>query len=323
MEGKMSKRRKLISPTLSNVPVVPVTIRNTNIPQTKAEFLAEEARKAQEAEARRQEEALRPIRKLEQELNDKVLAERDRQRKWMFISSSDYLTEHCIHAPARVESTAEKITAQIRDAFNEFRLDLEQKGVKLHQSAMEKFRQVAEQNPTVDLRIVSNWLILYSHMDEYGVFTDADRTVKQEQPKKPAQPTPQPTLADIEALPDTVEGRKKAKEVVEGLIYEQAGPTFQRWLTDLSERFGFIPTENDRRFILDDLFPRNNWSYIDPRNYDRARRAMVAQHRWPESLLTLDEQLCISLEQGPAIGTLGFDERRGLLTAVKRMRDPN
>jgi hypothetical protein len=323
MEGKMSKRRKLISPTLSNVPITPVEIKNATGYQTKAEFLAEEARKTQEAEARRQEEALRPIRKLEQELNDKVLAERDRQRGWMFISSSDYLTEHCIHAPARVEGTAETITAQIRDAFNEFRLDLEQKGVKLHQSAMEKFRQIAEQNPTVDLRIVSNWLILYSHMDEYGVFTDADRTVKQEQPKKPEQPAPKPTLADIETLPDTDEGRRKAKEVVEDLIYEQAGPTFQRWLTDLSERFGFTPTEDDRRYILNELFPRNNWSYLDERNFCRARRAMVAQHRWSDALLTRDEILARNIEQGEALTTLGFNDKRELFTAMKRMRDPN
>ena len=32
------KRKKLISPTGSNIPLVPVEIKNPNAPQTKAEF---------------------------------------------------------------------------------------------------------------------------------------------------------------------------------------------------------------------------------------------------------------------------------------------
>src|SRR5579863_4111926 len=91
------KRKRLVSPTLSNVPVVPVTIRNMNAPQTKKEFFEQEAREQREAETRRQEQELRPLREMQERSNVEILAERDRQRRWLTVAPSDYLSEHCVH----------------------------------------------------------------------------------------------------------------------------------------------------------------------------------------------------------------------------------
>ena len=52
---------------------------------------------------------------------------------------------------------------------------------------MEKFRKIAALNPTVDFRVISNLQIIYDLLSELGCFTDADRTVKQEQPVQPVE----------------------------------------------------------------------------------------------------------------------------------------
>jgi hypothetical protein len=316
------KRKKLISPTGSNIPLVPVEIKNPNAPQTKAEFLAEEARKQRQAEERRQERELRPLRELQQQSNVEILAERDRQRRWLTIAPSDFLTEHCTHAPARVNGTPETVVAEIRDAFNKFRLDLEQTGVTLHRSATPKFQRVIAQNPTVDLRVVSNWQTVYDTMSELGCFTDADRTVKQDQPVPPVEKRTRPSWDEVEKINISAgsDSEREARRLTTNLMTQELQVHYDRWAQSLIDEFGHYLTEKQTRAACN-WFTNNSHRHspLLPKSWDACRRSLVSQMILPDNCLRPDERVARDLESTD-LSRLSFDERRALTTRLQRLQ---
>ncbi len=317
------KKRRLVSPTLSNVPVVPVTIKNPNAPQTKAEFLREENAR-QEAEARRKkEQEERPLRELTERSNVEILQERDRQRRWLTVAPSDYLTEHCTHAPARVNGTPETVAAEIRGAFNKFRLDLEQTGVTLHRSATPKFQRVIAQNPTIDLRLESNWRLIYDRMSELGCFTDADRTVREQQPAQPVEQQTRPSWDDVEKINISAgsDSERKARTLVTSLMTTEIQPKFDRWAHSLIDEFGHYLTEKQIRAACD-WFTNNSHRHspMIEKSWDACRRNLVSRFILPDSCLRPAEREAQAIEN-VNLSTMSFDEKQALGNRLQRLQD--
>jgi len=167
------------------------------------------------------------------------------------------------------------------------------------------------------------WQAAFDRLFECGAIPEADLGFDDsritERPAEPA-PTPEklPTIDDIEGL-DTVsrEGLKQSRKIVEEIAaYEQA-PMVIEWLDSLKNNFnGFVPTPPQLKTVQN-WFQRNNRSFADRRNYDAARRAMVAQGLWPERLLTPEDLLAREIESTP-LSTSGFDARQALIRRIRR-----
>lgn len=284
------KRKRLISPTLSNVPLVePKAVGDPTGNESLVEF---RRRYNREQKERREAETARMI----GDLNDTMIQLRAAQRDALFKIPSGYLTEHCTHAPARVDGTPENLIAEIRAARNEFRLNLERSGVILHPSAMDKFRTISELNPTVDLRSVTNWQTMYSHMDECGVFTDTDRTMKQ---KRSETPVEKPTLDAIldQNNGETTEGRKRMVKAVEHtLVNRDWANCWAGFANSLYESFsGFMLTERQKQTFIETMW-RRNLSLNRPADYDVCRVALVRSGDLPSHLLYPSELLANQIE---------------------------
>jgi hypothetical protein len=315
------KRKRLISPTGSNIPLVPVEIKNPNAPQTKAEFFAEEARKQRQAEERRQEQELRPLRELQHQSNVEILAERDRQRRWLTIAPSDYLTEHCTHISGPAMSP-EAITAKIGEAYGEFRRNLAQRGITLHPSAKQKFGKIAEQNPTVDLRVVSNWEILYNVMSELGCFGDKDITVKQ-QPVQPVDKQTRPSWDEVEKINISAgsDSERKARKLTTNLMTQELQVHYDRWAQSLIEEFGHYLTEKQTRAACD-WFTNNSHRHspLLPKSWDACRRSLVSQMILGDNCQRPDEREAQTIEN-LNLSTMSFDEKRALRNRLQRLQD--
>jgi hypothetical protein len=315
------KSKRLISPTGSNIPLVPIEIKNPNAPQTKAEFLREENAR-QEAEARRKkEQEERPLRELTERSNVEILQERDRQRRWLTVAPSDYLTEHCQHVSGPAMSP-DAVEAKIREAFTEFCLDLEQTGVTLHRSATPKFQRVIAQNPTVDMRIVSNWQTIYDLMSELGCFTDADRTVKQE-PAQPVDKQSRPSWGDVEKINISAgsDSEREARRLTTNLMTQELQVHYDRWAQSLIDEFGHYLTEKQTRAACN-WFTNNSHRHspLLPKSWDACRRSLVSQMILPDNCQRPDEREAQAIES-LNLTTMSFDERRALRNRLQRLQD--
>jgi hypothetical protein len=120
-------------------------------------------------------------------------------------------------------------------------------------------------------------------------------------PKPVAQPKP-PTFDDILDA-NSAESREGRKVLVNAADREYSAigiPMFQEWAAHLSRDYkGFAISQEDAEYIIDFMFPRNNWSFLQGDNYNKARRAMVSQGKWPESMLTPVERITKELENIP------------------------
>jgi hypothetical protein len=311
MSNKKRKKNVGLSGTFG-VPVTPTEIKNPQAPKSRADLLAEIRAEEETAQRRQREIAERPLRELEHKLNAEIIAERDKQRKWLFVAPCDFLQAHCTHTQTQAEG-------EIRVAFNRFCLNLAENGVTLHQSAIEKFRQVSDQNPTIDLRIVPNWETLYSHMDEYGVFTEADRTVKQEQPiERPAPVTRESSVDELETIciGAGTESERRAKRLVNDALTEEFQPIFDQYRDHLVETFGFYTTHEQFEAM------KKWWNHnptLDPRNgknWSAMRLSLIRQGILPASLKTADENLQDQIE-ATQLTSASFETRRNLNQALK------
>lgn len=283
----MKRKKQAPSPA---VQITPVAVKGD---PTGNESLAEFRRRT-DREQKEQREAEK--KQMVGDLNGTMIQLRAAQRDALFKIPSDYLTEHCTLTATRVNGTPETIAAEIRDAFNKFRINLVQRGVTLHQGAMQKFRKVAEVNPTVDLRIVSNIQIVYEYMDEIGVFADADRKVKQE---PPVQPAPRHNLDKLleTVSAESTEGRKKLQEaIVDSLVNREWANCWAGFADSLYKNFDkFMLTERQKQTFYDTMV-RRNLNLNRPADYDTCRVALVRSGDLPSHLLYPTEKLAHEVE---------------------------
>lgn len=328
----MSKKKNKIRQTpwsLSSIPLSEVAVKNPNAPEDRATLLARLQR--EEAEAKRNadpicqaeqklDSTMRALQKLSSEFwsrpIDKIIADGD-------CESAKDVT---FNVPAlRNEYTFE----DAKSAFNTwFATTFSKSGYELTEvggQRLVRFGVSQGRLAGADMSNAAAWQIAFEHLkDNLKAFQPGD-FVKVPRIQHVKQAPPKPTLADIETLNigGNEEDARKAKRLAQELMWAEGSPLHTQWMASLYENFNFFPTDADLKYIYNELFPRNNWSYVDHRSFDKARRAMVAQGRWSDALLTRDELFTRDLEQGPALATLGFNEKQRLLTQVKRMRDPD
>jgi hypothetical protein len=118
-------------------------------------------------------------------------------------------------------------------------------------------------------------------------------------PKPVPAPAPEPTFDQVlnAHSVESREGREVLVNAVNKAHKEIAIPLFHQWVEHLSRDYkGFTISQEDAEYIIEFLFPRNNWNFMQFENWNKARRAMVAQGKWPDTMLTPVERITKELE---------------------------
>jgi hypothetical protein len=305
------RKRKTTIYDLGRLPVTEVK-RDPNHVTSLREFTRiENERIAAEAEAKRKA-AEAPILAAQKEFSKTLVALRKAQSENLFINPSEYLTENCTHLPERVSDSPEQVTKDIREAFDTLRLELSERGVTITPVGMEKIRKIVDLNSSIDIRQVENWRVLYSHLDDLGVFTDRDRTVIESKPVvQPVVEIQKSSLADIERIDtSTREGEAEAKRIVNELAEYELAPLVQEWEASLANNFGLYPTPEDRKRVTA-LFRQLNLSWGSRASYDRIRKII-----WPEAL-TPEERVARDWERRTERSDT-FEARRELANKLQQ-----
>ena len=162
--------------------------------------------------AREKEAQDEVIRNAETALADSLQARRDDIARTIFTEPSAELQERCTLISGRVAGSVEDIRAQIHEAFNSFRLESENSGVRLEPAGIEKMNRVAAQNMKVDYRDPQSFSELFNLLESLNCFTDHDRTITRQPERVEPIAQPQRTLEGLNT--DTVEGRKQASALM-------------------------------------------------------------------------------------------------------------
>ena len=266
------KKKRLVSPTLSNVPVVEPKVVGD---PTGNEHVWEHARRYNR-EQKQQSDA--KTAQMIGELNDTVLQLRAAQRDALLKVPSEELAALTTQAPENLAGTVEEIRAQIKGALHSVITKLAAEGATVRDSARDKMVAVTRMNLNVDWRVAANWHKLYDYMLDLGCFTNEDVTL----PRKPEPPAQGPTIDALEGL--NISGNegdaKTAKRLATDLMFAQGSVLHHEWLASLYSGFnGFRPSEDDLQYIYRVAFPRLNLSYVDRRSFDIIRRHMCALGR--------------------------------------------
>jgi hypothetical protein len=294
-------KRKITIQDLSRMPVVEVKNASTagfeDWKQAAARVKAENAAAAAAATAA----TATAERNAELAKSASAAAVRQLEAEALLSEPSDVLIAKCPQSPMTAknpdEYSAQMLTA-IRKGLS---------GVTFDDAGKTTLMKVAGLNREhVNLTDARVWKILFNHMVELGVF-EASGALAKPKPVAAAQPVaqPQPEPESYDSLLDRLDGdsrsgHKQLTDAAEMENFKAATPLCQEWLDHLYRDFkGFVPSDEDRKFILDVLFVRNNWSRTRPESYHMARRAMVAQHKWPDSMLTKAELLSREIENLP------------------------
>jgi hypothetical protein len=169
--------------------------------------------------------------------------------------------------------------------------------------------------------------VMFDRLRDLGVFEiNAELRYKPElktyvAPQEQQERAPKVKISDqLESLNLHLEpDRRLAQKLAEDhYLSVEVNPIFHEFIGFMRKTYNVKPTEADLRFICD-LFVRNNWSFLDRRNWDRARRIMTEQEpRWADALSD-DEKLSRRMES-LSLGSIGFHERQELLQQSRRLR---
>jgi hypothetical protein len=146
-----------------------------------------------------------------------------------------------------------------------------------------------------DMAQRKTWEIAFDRLYQCGAFEKNDeigfdislRTA----PQEPEPVVQEPTYDDLLKLPaETIEDRRRLKAAGEKALSLEARPNATEWIADLEQKHGIVM--NDVACAAASrLFRDHNWSYLDRRNFDRCRVALVKQGIFPATALTADEKL--------------------------------
>jgi len=282
------KRKRLISPTFSNVPSGEVVQKGD---PTGNLSIAELRRR----DNREQKElAKAEIKKAEAELNDTLIQLRAAQRDALFKIPSEELAAVTTQLPEHVTGSVDEIRSQVKGAFHTVIIELSRSGVTLHDSGRDKMVVVSRLNLIVDWRVATNWRKLYEHMSSLNVFTDEDVTAQ----KPVVVEAPKPTIGDLEK------------------INIGAGTESERLYSD----YGFVPTAAQHKYVMD-WFARQvqGANPMILSSWDAARRSAVSVGVFPNHMLTPREQASLDLEN-LNLATMSFDEKRQLKNRLQRLQ---
>ena len=146
---------------------------------------------------------------------------RRRQAREIFESASSWMVENLpqVKPEALVGQSAEQAVQAIRNAFDAFRLGLDNRGVTLLPAGLTKLQRVAELNESVDWANPESFTKAFDYIESLRAFNDTDRTIPVQTPvERPvAQPTAEQTLDELleTTSSETREGRAKIREAVQ------------------------------------------------------------------------------------------------------------
>jgi hypothetical protein len=153
--------------------------------------------------------------------------------------------------------------------------------------------------------------------ESLGIGVTLPRTVK-------ATVKPEPTATErLSELLQTTSGEsRQGKRLLETAVEDAAlvdiaRPLFAEYLSHLYSLGGFKPSEDDKRYILKFWIPRNNLSYTQAETYNRATRHMVSIHRWPDSLLPIDQRLAREVED---VDLNDYSQRRDFARRIREQQ---
>jgi hypothetical protein len=271
--------------------------------ETKSEYIARIKREEAEAVAKQEAAAAEAARNDELAKSAMKAAARQVALETLFVEPSPELAAKCPALPAEVAGTEDEILAAcLKAAQTAF------SGQRLSKAVKDKIITVIRLNG-LDARDSKTWTTVYEHIRDLGGFVDDGIPSAQPEPiVQPSSPvasqrSERPTAQEesFDSLLNRLDtesrsGRAVLKDAAEAEKFKEASPMFNEWLDHLLKDYNFVPTAEDKKYVVLTLFPRNNWSLTHGENWNKARRAMVNAGRWPSSMLTADERNAIDME---------------------------
>lgn len=293
LESKQARALKALG-----TPVREATANDRPVRETAEETFARYQREEQyeidriaaqkERELLAQEELkLAPVRAAERALNATMLTARNHRAAALLTIPSSELAELI---PS--ENVTENLVPRIREAFNTFRLSLENQGVKLHESFTKKLLQISEVNPSLRWSDAETFRQVFLYGSECGVWTESDLTL----PPTPEVKREQPKTKSF----DEILATERDPDVLRNAVFQQAmgveaKETWSGWESSLYTHFGYTLPEKVGRTAAA-WFQRQNRSYLDKSAYDDCRKAFVKEGLMPAHLLTRSEQFEIEMD---------------------------
>ncbi len=213
----------------------------------------------------------------QQRKEDQAQAERNRVSATVFKYPSDDLKARCI---PYTDDGSDIMSSAIRqqDAFAAFRLALDEGGVELLPSGVQKvYRTGLANKGVIELRDADNWMKIYEHLCELrGFFNSKDIIVN--------QPVPAPQTPAVE--PTTEVNERQA--VTDSAVSEYYGPRLQGFLDHLRDVFR-VTLDLDQIRQCQSWFERNDVPLTGD-NFGKLRRELLG-------LYSQQEQAEIELEK--------------------------
>jgi DNA polymerase elongation subunit (family B) len=269
------------------------------------------------AEKQRQKDAEQArIQPLLDEQNDLLRQLRTEQAQNLYSGPSEELQERCTRVPDAVPGSVDEIRAQVRDAFNGFRLQAEQEGLTLTQSGIEKMSRVAAQNTRVDYREQDNFAILFQTMESYGLFTAHDRTLPAPQEQGQRREEPVTPALDLEHLnTDTKAGRQEAARIMLSENQFEAASWFAQFTAQIQKDFHYQLDQQETEAICNKM-RQTNRSWTSAKNWSLSRLDCIKQGSLPQALYYPSERLDLLIEQ---TDTNSYAGRRALRQAEQQL----
>jgi hypothetical protein len=319
-------RRKKAKTTIYDIGRLPVVTEVKKEPnyQTRAEFYKEQELIAAREQKAAEEKLLAPVREVEEQVKQ-ALAENSQKVKRCYSQSIVDLEDavrygDALPDPRGLPTTDQPISpVEFNGLVQKFVDTLESRGMNIPPDAVRRFALYSWTQYKNGAVINSDTLdVLFERclaLDIFGGEVTGELVKPVQQATGPEKPSLDELLKTTSG--DTRAGKKLLEQAVQDAAFAEATPLWVEFLQHLLSVFDFSPSGADRKYILDELFPRNNWSYNSPKAYLAAKRHMVSIHRWPASLLTADEQLAREVEDAPLND---YHQRRELVRRVKDSR---
>lgn len=320
----MTRRRKVVD--IYNTPLTPA--KTTPGLESTKEFYARTQREEQEwwaaEQTRIEAERMAPVRAIERELkqaakeqSEKIAAFYSKPLAVIAGAGVDVAPSDPVYGDYPLQDGPKDAAADAA-AYREFKSDLANRGCTLTDAGWQRlggYLSALHYNRNISLASASSWAIGLKRMASLSVFYSGELNNYQRQPatKRPAVQPVRPESFDELLHRTSTESRADRHELLEALKKEKDRveiPIFREWAAHLSRDYGFTLSQEDATYILEALFPKNNWSFAKGESYNMARRAMVAQHKWPSTMLTEVERLTQELESIPSTDYFKYREAK-------------
>ena len=196
-----------------------------------------------------------------------------RQAREIFELRSSWMVENLpqVNPESLVGQSAEQAVQAIRNAFDAFRLGLDNRGVTLLPAGLRKLQRVAELNESVDWANPESFTKAFDYIESLGTFNDTDRTI-------PVQPLVEQLSVEAKKVSlddfslDTREGSRRGRQLVSEQVGDEEKAAWEKFIQGIYEETGHLLTNQERLAIFNTCKRRG----LDIRNPRRVREAVVA-----------------------------------------------